>query len=151
MVEHVELTYRGKLVTADSYAGPVTTVGVAPATSPRWHVMLDGVTRDGFEGRPDDTEDSVRATLGWWLVARDDDPVVPYRGYQIRPTPYQLWDSDGWTIDGQIWKDRGTEVAARLFSARNTFATREDAVLRSVEFGQRIIDGEVASVTVADL
>jgi len=150
MIDHVELTYRDNNVTATCRSGGVTTVGLARPSNARWEITVDGVTREGFAGGPDDTEESVREQIVWWLVARDADPVVPYKGYQIRPRPHQR-DANAWTIDGQIWKDHGSEVDAQPFSAKNHFSTREEAVLQSVRFGQRAIDGEVPGVTVANL
>jgi len=76
---------------------------------------------------------------------------VPYRGYLILPTPKQLRDTGEWTLEIQIWLDRGDKINAQLFSARNTFETRDAAVAGGVRFGQRIIDGEVPNVSVAEL
>jgi hypothetical protein len=125
--------------------------GLARPSNARWEITVAGVMRDGFEGGPDDTEESVKSQMIAWRVAREERPVVPYRGYQIRATPYQQRDTNAWTLDIQIWKDHGSEVDARLFSAGNTFAPREEAVLQGVRFGQRIIDGEVPGCSVAAL
>jgi hypothetical protein len=143
MIDHVELTWGDKTVTADCHGGPVTTVGLAPATNPRWHVTVDGVTRDGFEAGPDDTEESVRAQIVWWLLERDPDPVVRYKGHLIRPRPHQLRDSGEWTIDGQIWKQDGGGMNARPFSAKNRYPTREAALRHTVLLGQRFVDDDV--------
>jgi hypothetical protein len=151
MLDHTELEWGGKKVSATCRAFGVSTSGPAVPSNARWEITVDGVSRDGFPGSPDDTVESVRAEIVAWLVAREAHPVVPYQGFQIRPTPHELRDSNAWTLDIQIWKDQGSEVDAHLFSARNTFATREEAVLQGVQFGRRIIDGNVPGCSVAGL
>ena len=151
MLDQVGLVWNGDKVMARCLGAGVSASGPARPLNARWEITVGGVTQDGFEGSPDDTEDSVRAQIVAWLVARAPDPVVPYHGYQIRPTPHQLRDSGEWTLDIQIWKDRGNELHAGHFNAGNQFATRVEAVLQGVRFGQRIIDGEVVGCSVADL
>ncbi len=151
MIDSIELEYRGRKVTARCRSFGVSTSNLARPSNARWEITVNGVTRDGFEGSPDDTEASVRAAILGWLVAREVDPAAPYQGYQIRPTPHHLRGSDAWTLDIQIWKDRGSELNAGHFNAGNTFPSREEAVLQGVRFGQRIIDGDVPGCSVAGL
>jgi hypothetical protein len=143
MIDHVALTYRGKKVTAGCHGGPVTTVGLAPATNARWHITVDGVTQNGFEAAHDDTEESVRAQIVWWLLERDPDPVVPYKGHLIRPRPHQLRDSGEWVIDGQIWKQDGGGMDARPFSSNDRYHSREEALRHTLLLGQRFVDDDV--------
>lgn len=143
MIDHVELDWNGETVTADCLSVGATTVGVARASNARWHITRGGVTSDGFEAGPDDTEESVRAQLALWLLLRDPDPVVPYKGYLIRPRPHQLRDTGEWSIDGQIWKHDGGGLNARPFSAKDRLPTREAAFRRTILLGQRFVDGEV--------
>jgi len=76
---------------------------------------------------------------------------VPYRGYWIRSTPKQLRDTGEWTLEVHIGRDTGGERRERICTARDTFKTREDAVVRGVRFGRDVIDGKVPGCSVADL
>lgn len=80
-----------------------------------------------------------------------DRAEVAYRGYLIFPTPKQLREMGEWTLEIQICRDRGSTINAQLFTAANTFETRDRAVAAGVQFGQRIIDGEVPNLSVAEL
>jgi hypothetical protein len=75
-----------------------------------------------------------------------------YRGYRIRPMPKQRVDTGRWTLDIQIWRDRGYELRALPFIApRNTFRTRDEALAGCVHFGREVIDGKVAGCSVSEL
>ena len=74
-----------------------------------------------------------------------------YKGYVIRAVPYELADSGEWTVTIHIEKHTGDQVASRPFSASNRFKTRQEAIQHCFAFGQQIIDGRVASCTIADL
>ncbi len=76
---------------------------------------------------------------------------VAYRGFQIQPAPHQLLETGQWTTDVSIAKDHGSGYVSRDFSARNTFALRQEAITACVDFGRKIIDGEISGLTVADL
>lgn len=74
-----------------------------------------------------------------------------YKGYEIKAVPYQLADSEEWTVNIVILKHRGGQVASREFSASNTFKSRDEAVKHCFAFGGQIIDGKSENSTVADL
>lgn len=77
--------------------------------------------------------------------------AVPYKGYVIEATPYQLSDSMEWTINIYIRRDTGEQITFRNFSATNTFKTKDEAIQHCIDFGRRIIDGEISNCTVSDL
>lgn len=76
---------------------------------------------------------------------------VEYKGLIIHPIPEKLAESGNWTLKVEIQKRRGSGVTARPYSARNNFATREEAVRHCFEEGRQIIDGEIPNLSVNDL
>ena len=78
-------------------------------------------------------------------------PRAAYKEFQILPTPQQLADSGEWTLSIVIEKHTGDAVVFRNFSTANSFPTKDEALQRCLEFGRKIIDGEVENLTIADL
>jgi hypothetical protein len=76
---------------------------------------------------------------------------IPYKGYLIEATPDQLADLMKWTLHLYIFRHSGGGVRSKDFSARNIFDTEEEAAAACVDFGKRIIDGEIEGCTVDDL
>ena len=76
---------------------------------------------------------------------------VPYKGYVIDAAPYKLAESKGWSINIYIRHDTGDAINTKNFSAANIFATQEEAIQHCIDFGRRIIDGEIENCTVNDL
>lgn len=76
---------------------------------------------------------------------------IPYKGYLIRPSPLQLADSNEWSLELYIGKDKDGNAAWRKFSAANTFKTKEEAVKHCINFGKLVIDGKAENCTVGDL
>ncbi len=74
-----------------------------------------------------------------------------YKGYEIQAVPYHLIDRDGWTIDIYISRHSGSHTRIRKFGNTDTCGTKLEAITRSLEFGERIIDGQLLSCSVADL
>lgn len=77
--------------------------------------------------------------------------TVPYKGYVIEAVPYQLSESREWTINIYIRRDTGDQISFKNFSAANTFETKEEAIQHCINFGYRIIDGEIENCTASDL
>jgi hypothetical protein len=75
---------------------------------------------------------------------------IGYKGYEIRAVPYQLADSDDWTLDILIVRDTGTEVKHRKFGGSNRYKTKDEALQHSFNLGKQIIDGKVKDCTVVD-
>ena len=76
---------------------------------------------------------------------------ISYKSYVIRAVPYQLADSDEWTVTIVIDKHRADGVSSRQFSASNMFKNRQDAIQHCFAFGRQIIDGKSESCTLVDL
>jgi len=143
MVEHVELDYRGKKVTADCLSVGVTTVGRAHPSNARWHITVDGVTQDGFQGGPDDTKESVESGVRAWLAIREQRPKLPYLDCEIEPVPLQVTGSSKWRVNLKLLRNHQGEFTEQLVSMSNEFASREEAVLHGFLFGQKVVDGEI--------
>lgn len=75
---------------------------------------------------------------------------VGYKGYVIRPAPMQLADGR-WNGDVYVVLSKGSKFAEKKFSTTTTFASREEANDHGIEFGRKVIDGEVTNCTVGDL
>ena len=76
---------------------------------------------------------------------------IPYKGFLIVPTPYQLADSGKWAMQVYIRHDTGNTVTDKPFSAGNTFETKEEATRHCLEFAKQIIDGQHSDCSVDDL
>ncbi len=76
---------------------------------------------------------------------------VFYKGYRIQAAPYKLTDSGEFKVNISIWRDTGSSVNIRNFSAANTFKTKEEAIAHCINFGQQIINGEFENCSVTDL
>lgn len=69
--------------------------------------------------------------------------TVVYRGYTIRSFPQQHPTSDRWRISLDIfWTHDGVNMM-RSFTADSLYATKEDADLHGITYGQDIIDGKI--------
>ena len=70
-----------------------------------------------------------------------------YRGFTIYPTPNISLEGDAWTVNLSI--RRGANIKA--FKTAYSFGTKGEAVFHSINFGRRIIDGDVEDFTVDDI
>ncbi len=77
--------------------------------------------------------------------------VMKYKEFEIKATPYQLAESGDWSLNIYITHHKGGETREKNFSAANTFKTRDEAVTHCLNFGRKIIDGEVQGCDVAGL
>lgn len=72
---------------------------------------------------------------------------VSYKGFAITPRTFQIRGSRRWTLDLLIRGHR----RLRAFSGPNTYITEQAAILGCLDFGRRIIDGQVQNYSVEDL
>lgn len=70
-----------------------------------------------------------------------------YRGFTIYPAPALSLEGDTWTVDLSI--RRGAKV--KSFKTPYAFGTKGEAVFHCINFGKKIIDGDVEDVTIDDL
>ena len=76
---------------------------------------------------------------------------IVYKGYQIEAVPFQLAESGEWTVNIHILRDKGYEINVRSYSAGNRFKSEDEAIRHCLDFGKRIIDGQIENLSVDDL
>lgn len=76
---------------------------------------------------------------------------VHYKGYSIHPTPLQIKESEEWTMGLVISRHAGSGVSERKYTAADKFKTKDEATQYCLDFGRKIIDGELPDYTVAGL
>lgn len=68
--------------------------------------------------------------------------TISYNGHTIEPTTRRREDPDGWTLEVRITSD-DEDTRARRCRAPNVFASKDEAIRRSLAFGRKIVDGRV--------
>ena len=76
---------------------------------------------------------------------------VQYNGYEIDVVPHKLADEPSWTTNIYIWKHKDNCTLIRNFSAGNLWNTKRKAMRHCLDFGRKIVDGQMANCTVADM
>jgi len=71
------------------------------------------------------------------------DKAAGYEGYVIQASPYQLAEGGRWSTHLEISRVDGDLLTTMPYSAGNTHDSEEDAIKHSLNFGRKIIDGEV--------
>ena len=84
-------------------------------------------------------------------LLNDVEHSIIYKGYEIRAAPHLLDAPRRWSVDVDIIRDAGRTVREQHYSAANTFLSEEEAVAHCLEFGRRIIDGEVPEIPRSEL
>lgn len=74
---------------------------------------------------------------------------VSYKGYQIMAVSFQLIRSAEWEFKGIIFGKDGN--FSKDFLSPHTFKTAEEALQGCLEYGKRIVDGEVPGCSVDDI
>jgi PilZ domain len=78
------------------------------------------------------------------------DKTVTYQGYTIQPAPYQT-DGETWRLRIFISLEDHCGNRTRELSAESVYATKQEAEIHGIAFGQRIIDGKVEGLSVVDM
>ncbi len=75
-----------------------------------------------------------------------------YKGYLLRSKSVHLAESDRWTLEVTVVrnKDSETETRERTFSSENTFSTKQVADMEGIIFARKIIDGEINGLSIND-
>lgn len=73
--------------------------------------------------------------------------TIRYKGFNILALPYQLHDSQRWTVDLEIRRNG----RSRPFSLGERYRTEQEADARCAGLGRRIIDGRVPGWSVDNL
>lgn len=72
------------------------------------------------------------------------DNWVIYNGVRIEAVPNQLADGSAWTTEVNISVDTGGSTTVMRYSAGNQWPSKEEAISHCIEFGKRIVDGELS-------
>ena len=129
------------MVTANRVTGP---------NKVTWFTIVDKEPMSAGEalerGKAWATENGVPLVL----VREGGTGYLDYKGYRISPSPFPL-KGGGYSLRVYIIRDTGDKITERPFSAEGRFDRRTEANAAAVEFGKRIIDGEVEGLSVEGL
>jgi hypothetical protein len=140
----LEISYRGKLVRAELASHGVSASGSARPSNAGWVIIMDGSIRRSFERSAEDTRESVAVEVHAWIKLHPDlFDAETYREYVIEPTPRELSDGTGWSVEGQISKPDHRETRVRLFKSKDKRPTRAEAVALAMQLGRDLLDGKV--------
>ena len=79
------------------------------------------------------------------------DKTIEYQGYTIQSSPHPLAQGEKWQLRISISLDNHRGVKTREFSADVWYATKQEADIHGIAFGQRLIDGKVEGQSVVDM
>ena len=76
-----------------------------------------------------------------------------YKGYLLRSKSVHLVESDRWTLEVTVArnKDSENEMREQTFSSDSTFPTKEAADMEGIIFARKIIDGEINGLSIDKL
>ncbi|NOS80237.1 MAG: PilZ domain-containing protein [Nitrospira sp.] len=77
--------------------------------------------------------------------------TIEYQGYTIQSAPHHLADDEKWQLRIFISVEDHRGVKTREFSADVVYATKLEADIHGVAFGQHLIDGKVEGQSVMDM
>jgi hypothetical protein len=77
--------------------------------------------------------------------------TVAYQGYSIQSTPKLHPEWQKWQIRIFISIESAAGVRTRKFASEVLYATEQEAHIRGIAFGQRVIDDKVEGQSVADM
>jgi hypothetical protein len=72
-----------------------------------------------------------------------------YKGYLIIAKPARL-RSGRWNMDTEISVSVGDTIYSKPYLARNTFTSKEEAIAACLDFGRRIVDGQIEGLSAPD-
>jgi hypothetical protein len=73
---------------------------------------------------------------------------VTYKGYTIQAAPHELVETGQWGLHLFImWSTEQGEIS-RHFSTSDQYATKEEAMVHCIHYGQQIIDGKIPGASV---
>ncbi len=75
-----------------------------------------------------------------------------YKNYLLRSKSVQLSESDRWTLEVTVARNKGSggEPREQTVSCENTFPSKEVADMEGIIFARKIIDGEINGLSIDD-
>ena len=77
--------------------------------------------------------------------------TVVYQGYTIHSTPHYETAWEKWRLRTVVSAEDSPHVRTREFSSEILHATKQEANIHGIAFGQRLIDGKLIGRSVADM
>jgi len=84
--------------------------------------------------------------------------IIPYKGFELRAAAFEVPSLNGFMSSLLIARVGSvtSKGNSRLFTPKcetgnGLFATEEQAVEAAISFGEKVVDGKVGELTVADL
>ena len=75
---------------------------------------------------------------------------ISYKNYEVHAASLLL-PSGEWSLEAHITVQRDDEIQTKPFTGSDTFFSEVEAIRHCLDFGKRIIDGEVEDCSVEDL
>ncbi len=73
---------------------------------------------------------------------------MTYKGYTIQAAPHELIDTGQWGLNLFIWWSTEKGDESRHFHTNDQYATKEEATVHCMQYGQQIIDGKIPGLSV---
>ena len=107
-----------------------------------------GVRSISFSTPPGSTPDSIKLAVAGKIEAAVR--RTSYKDYEVHAASLLL-PSGEWSLEVHITVQRGDEIHTKPFTGSDTFFSEVEAIRHGLDFGKRIIDGEVEDCSVEDL
>ena len=75
------------------------------------------------------------------------DNKLKHKGYIIKANT-SLLKTGEWNTEIEILKDKGNEIIGKPFVSKNTYKTKDSAIIANLIFGKKIIDGDIPGCSV---
>lgn len=78
---------------------------------------------------------------------------INYKGFVLSPASQQLSETEDWVLRITITKhhDSRGETLEKIYTGNNTFSSKAEAEVHSIEFGKQIIDGKFQDSSIDEL
>ena len=107
-----------------------------------------GARTISFATPPGSTSESVKLAIAGKIEAAVR--RIVYKDYEVHAASLLL-SSGEWSLEVHITSKRDDEIQTKPFKGSDTFFSEVEAIRHCLDFGKRIIDGEVEDCSVEDL
>ncbi len=107
-----------------------------------------GARTVSFSTPPGSSTESVKLAVAGKIEAAVR--RISYKDYEVHAASLLL-PSGEWSLEVHITAQRGDEIQTKPFTGSDTFFSEVKAIRHCLDFGKRIIDGEVEDCSVEDL
>ncbi len=107
-----------------------------------------GTRSISFSTPPGSTPESVKLAVAGKIEAAVR--RIVHKAYEVHAASLLL-SSGEWSLEVHITAQRDEEIQTKPFTGSDTFFSEVEAIRHCLDFGKRIIDGEVEDCSVEDL